>query len=170
MIKSKAILLLEDKILLSTEFNGNMGRGNYGLIFYDGLSKVKNEEGFAEFIKGFNSIHHQYEENTLEGLVHKGEISKFYDKDYSIYFTRGYSKRFSSDYIFIKNMTARNIVIKLADKRRTKAIIRSQHTMCFHFGKKIVVFKRRQFYKTFLRARQTKTRKVDNNVFRRKNG
>ena len=55
-----ALLLLEDKVLMSTEFNGDMYPHGYGDEFFEMLSKVESEEDFENFVKQFNDKNFQY--------------------------------------------------------------------------------------------------------------
>lgn len=108
MTRGTALLITNDDVFQSNEFNGDMYQEGYGAIFLKELHKVKGEKSFEKMIKGFNTLHHQYKEGVGIRSV-KDEIPEL--KDNRIDFWDRYFDRFFSDWMFVKNLSDETVTI-----------------------------------------------------------
>lgn len=105
----KAVLVSEWRILVSTEFNGDMypdwlGDEMLWLLRND----VFDKKTFESEIKRFNSEYHKYEER-LVWSPYKDTPQK---RAELFTLDEGYIDKWFSDYLFVKNMTDEPLILK----------------------------------------------------------
>lgn len=129
-------LLMKEKYLESTEFNGDMYPSGHGDNFFNNLKKVKTEEDFTRFINEFNDESFGYDD---EELVFEVNSKHIYDNrlatELVIDFNNDYFGRFFSDWIFFKNMTGMPIRFICRDEKRTQVVLKDKESYRFDFGK-----------------------------------
>lgn len=131
--RGTAILLKEDKILASVEFNGDMYPHGYGDEFFEGLSKVTDTQGFQDFLDNFNDNNFQYDD---EDVIYEYSNEDFYsDRGQARrYIDLGKKRIFSSDWLFFKNLTENIISIEARRGDKWKLTqISPGDTLRFHF-------------------------------------
>lgn len=126
MTRGKFILICEDKVLESRNFNGDMYPSGYGEDAMKILCKITDENQFENMVAEFNSDHHQYDDRELVF------VCDFFTGKYTVNFNISYSERFFSDYLFIKNIS--NVTISAIDRDKRKFKILPDQTICLDFG------------------------------------
>lgn len=72
MTRGTLALLLPDKVMYSTEFNGDMYPSSYGDFVFEGMDRiVRNELDFVSFVHFFNSVNRNYTDQLV--FVETGE-------------------------------------------------------------------------------------------------
>lgn len=133
MTRGSFLLITDDKMLLSIEFNGDMYPEGYGdEALWELRNNVKNEEDFRKFVEKFNEEHHNYED--IDEFVI--ELNRdFFIKDGTMNFnTFNYYETFFSDYLFIANVSNEDVeIVTRNDKPAT--IDLSYGALRLYFGK-----------------------------------
>ncbi len=134
--RGTGFLLLKDRVLETTEFNGDMYPSWHGDNFFEGVSKTESEEDFVEFIKEFNDENFGCEED----LIYTTRNSEFYDDIKEdvlvINFNHAYFERFFSDWVFFKNLSGKPVkFITKSDRSRREVIIPDNESYRFNFGR-----------------------------------
>lgn len=132
--RGTAFLLLKERVLETTEFNGDMYPSWHGDNFFKGVNESENEKDFVDFIKEFNDENFGYEED----LIYATRNSEFYDdiKDdvLVINFNNAYFERFFSDWIFFKNLSGKAVKFIVKGDRR-EILIPNEGSYRFYFGR-----------------------------------
>jgi hypothetical protein len=129
MTRGTFFLIKEDlTVLESTEFNGDMYPEGYGDIAFTMLKDVINEKSFIEMVTKFNEENHNYDD---EKLIH--QMDCMFDKDYYIDFNVDYFGRFFSDWLFMKNLSKKDITF--TDRENVKSYIKIGETIRLNFGR-----------------------------------
>ena len=115
-------------VLGSLEFNGDMYPEGYGDDALRMLRLVSNEKEFEAMVEEFNSKRHNYEDEQISYA-----ITNMFDNDSFINFNENYFERFFSDWIFIKNLSSKEI--NFIDGNDKKDIIKVGETIRLNFGK-----------------------------------
>lgn len=136
MTRGTFYLITDEKVLESTEFNGDMYMSGLGKEAKERLSEVKNEKEFTAMVGKFNEEHYSYDEKLI---YEKDNMFDDGNKKY-IDFTTDYFYRFSSDYIFIKNVSNRIIEFNTRNKeddeiKDTNGFITEGETIVLNFGR-----------------------------------
>lgn len=108
MTRGTAILITNEDVYQSNEFNGDMYPSGHGRSFLEKLHRVEGEKSFKKMIKDFNSLHHKYKEYVGIRSV-KDEIPEL--EDNRIDFWDRYYDRFFSDWMFVKNLGDETVTI-----------------------------------------------------------
>ena len=120
-----AIITPDDKLITSTEFNGDMyydGEG-HGKEVVETLESIETEEEYREFVNDFNGRNFRYTDREL-----------FYDCDDSFYdMSTDYFGKWFSDYVYIKNLSDKDVVFTDSDKQ--KIVLEPDEIMAFNFGR-----------------------------------
>ena len=153
MTRGTFILITKKKVYESIEFNGDMYPEGYGDTAFDMLkNQVTNVKTFKEMVSDFNQIHHGYEEKKKvwdkdwfvnDTLIKREDGTEYeqqqgmFEKDGSINFSNDYYSvgRFFSDWLFIKNLSGKDIEYIENNNERVTGIIPNGNTERFNFGK-----------------------------------
>lgn len=92
MTRGNFVLITDDRILVSCQFNGDMYPEGNGTAAYALLEKTGSEERFEAAVEAFRAMYFPEYEDT--------DIHEVPDLDFS----DDYYKRFNSDYLYIKNI------------------------------------------------------------------
>ena len=122
-----AIILPDQQIIVSTEFNGDMYYpdeewNGHGKEVIEGLQNVYDEETFQSFIDAFNQKYYQYDTKLVVNITDPEEVGRNrvsnYDSvldmthDFNDLDENGqYSLFMDTDYVYIKNLTPNPITI-----------------------------------------------------------
>lgn len=126
MIRGTLYLLLPDnKVICTTEFNGGMDPYQRGIKIMSGLKKVNNAVDFIRMVVRFNRANHNYPERLIHNFKH------FYNGDNFVDFSKNYFDRFLSDYLYIKNLSG--ITVDCIDEKRFQFVIHHEEIiiMCY---------------------------------------
>lgn len=133
MTRGKIAVALEEKMLVSVEFNGDMyiEDGGHGRQVLDELEDITTEQEYREFIQAFddenfnyatesirngeNYFNNQWHENGVEKLTGKEETEMYN-------FCDRYFDKWFSDYVYLKNLTQDYIVIECDIQRGAEKI------------------------------------------------
>lgn len=135
MTRGTGYLLMKDRYLASTEFNGDMYPTGLGDEFMRGMQKCNDAGQFISFIEKFNKAYHQYNDQ----LIYEGDNSSLYEQETNllvINFNRDYCKRFFSDWVFFKNLTGKPVQFTTCDESDNKIILGINKSARFKFGYK----------------------------------
>ena len=117
-----AIITPDGRLITSTEFNGDMNYSEHGQDVFDTLETVESEAEYREFVEDFNR----------QNFENDGEL--FYECDESFYdMSTNYFGKWFSDYVYIKNLSDRDVVFTDTDKQ--KIVLEPDATMAFNFGR-----------------------------------
>lgn len=117
-----AIITPDGRLITSTEFNGDMNYSEHGQDVFDTLETVESEAEYREFVEEFNR----------QNFENDGEL--FFECDDSFYdMSTDYFGKWFSDYVYIKNLSDKDVVFTDADKQ--KIVLEPDATMAFNFGK-----------------------------------
>ena len=117
-----AIITPDGKLITSAEFNGDMSYSEHGQDVFDTLETVESEAEYREFVEVFNR----------QNFENDGEL--FYECDESFYdMSTNYFGKWFSDYVYIKNLSDRDVVFTDTDKQ--KIVLEPDATMAFNFGR-----------------------------------
>ena len=98
MTRGRFVVITDDGVFTSCEFNGDMGYTQaYGKEVVKGLRKVKNLETFSNEIRKFNDRNFQMEDD--------GESNIFSCSSPIVFSKEDYYKKWFSDYLYIKNIS-----------------------------------------------------------------
>lgn len=133
----------EISVMTSTEFNGDMYLDGHGEEVIELLKKVHDVADYQYVVAKFNCDNHHY--NDLETLTLN------YDKDKAqrmLDFTKDYFDNWFSDYVYLKNITKKDveIVSEVRDDNgdtidTTKTIIKPNDIVTLCFGRIVVINK-----------------------------
>lgn len=146
MTRGTIILVGDDFVLSSIEFNGDMYLDNngHGAKVVRELKNINNCIKFNEFIYEFNKNNHCYYD--VKSLTYfmplyykKNRTSGFYDRKNYINFNNDYFGRFFSDYIFIKSIKTESINVltrrEEIDEVALEHYINKDDVKVYYFGK-----------------------------------
>lgn len=132
--RGTAILITNNNLLVSTEFNGYMYPDDYGDEFFQGLSKVKNNKEFQRFLDNFNKKHFDYPEEMVYEYRHEELCS--IEKDSTCKHIDLLKKHtvFPSDWLFFKNLSNEKVTIAaMKNNLPQKLEMLPGETFRFHF-------------------------------------
>lgn len=115
MTRGQIVLLDNDGLYTSIEFNGEMHMNNYGKEVIDGLNAVKNRKDYEVLINEFNAKNFQYEGPLLEQLVSTDDEGSDSEIDYYFDMSEYYFEKWNSDYLYIKNISCLKQKIRARD-------------------------------------------------------
>lgn len=122
MIRGRIAIVTDNgRILSSTEFNGNMNLDGYGKDVFDQMENIASEEEFRGYIKEFNEANFNYNEEL---------IFEFDDDCFDM--KNNYYEKWFSDYIYIKNLSEKPIIIHDAQDKLIE--LDSDITAVFYYG------------------------------------
>jgi len=137
MTRGTFILLENERIQKSVEFNGDMYPGGHYEEAVELLDTVFTTEDFKEIVKKFNSNNHQYGDKLILDYETYSD-SNFYGINYElINFDENYFECFFSDYLYLRNISNRNFRIILASDFKDIVILPPNKTMVFNFGRRV---------------------------------
>lgn len=97
MTRGTLAIILNDAILKSLEFNGDMYLEGHGEDAIKTLQLVNGEDGFLASVILFNKEHHNYDLSECNHIVQKIDTLDILD------FDKDYFENWFSDYVYIKN-------------------------------------------------------------------
>ena len=127
MTRGKFVLITKKQVHISTEFNGDMYPEYHGKDVYRRLLKVKNLADLTREVKDFNKQNFNYKEK----LINERSL-KWLEKTKD--FNWRYFDNWFSDWLYIKNLSGKDIFFIL-DKNREKKIVLNGETVAFCFGR-----------------------------------
>ena len=102
-------LIINDKVLKTVEFNGDMYPDWHGDTVMKELTLVKDEHGFRDFVKKFNADNFWYEDELVYEIT-RTEFDEYYTDMRENYF-----ENHCSGYIFFKNISDEEIQFITSD-------------------------------------------------------
>lgn len=130
MTRGTFILVCEDGVLESKEFNGGMSLDDYGTEVIIMLSQVEIPEEFEGMVSELNRTHYRYHDEQL--VFTKKD---FYDAEDCVDFRKDYFGRFFSDYLFIKSL--KTLPIQMIDADGIKTLLPCGGLVVFQFGREV---------------------------------
>ena len=123
MTRGRIAIIVDDGIICSTEFNGDMytGENGHGDDVYKALQNINTIDEYKDFVTRFNKENFGYNEYLF-----------FNQCLSSLKFNEDYYDNWFSDYIYIKNLTDKEHSIKQMNKR--EIVILPNQTKVFYFG------------------------------------
>lgn len=116
MTRGRIVLITNDAVYTTTEFNGDMYYDYYGKEVIEGLKSVESYDDYLDFADKFNSENFEYPKQIVYQI---GELET--DKDIErmkILFdmSNNYFENWDSDYLYIKNISTKNWDFVLRDE------------------------------------------------------
>ncbi len=132
MTRGKIVLIAQEKVLTSVEFNGDMywpndGWGGYGEEVVNGLIDIHTEQGYIAFVEKFNREHHDYKD--VESIVYDYDGI---DEEDLFNMMNGYFDKWFSDYLYIKNI--RSETVRFIDTTGTPIDVESGGVLMLYYG------------------------------------
>lgn len=126
MTRGKFVVITDDKVLSTFEFNGDMYYDGYGHgpEVIERLGRVNNKDDLNKEVREFNENNHKYE-------MDDGDT--FFEAQNPINFSDDYFGYWFSDYLYIKNLASTEKVIK--DRDGNDLTILPNQIMVFDFGR-----------------------------------
>lgn len=125
MTRGTLVLIMNNAIISSCEFNGDMYPDGHGKVVYDLLKEVKSKEDFEKVVKDFNDECFQYKDN----LFYKKDL-KWFEQAKSL--SHAYYDNWFSDWLFFKNISDDSVII--TDCNGKKIEIQPDGVYAFNFG------------------------------------
>ena len=125
MTRGKIIIITDEGTYRTTEFNGDMYFECYGEEVARKMREINSKTDLLNYEKEFNKMYFDYPEEME--LYQVDETDDMFDMGIDYY------KRWSSDYLFIKNASNKDIAIKQKNGSR-EYILLSGKTVVLHFG------------------------------------
>ena len=125
MTRGKFVVITDDKVLSTFEFNGDMYYTDYGHgpEVIERLGRVNNTDDLNKEVREFNENNHKYE-------MDDGDT--FFECQNPIDFSDDYFGYWFSDYLYIKNLTSTEKVIK--DRDGNEHTVLPNQIVVFDFG------------------------------------
>jgi hypothetical protein len=101
MTRGTFILIDDNKIFQSIEFNGDMYLAGHGKDALEIIKGDLNKNNFSDIIVDFNDKHHDY--NDVDKFTYVDDIGEFIDQNLVLDFNDKYFDRFGSDFIYLKS-------------------------------------------------------------------
>lgn len=125
MTRGNFVLITDDGIYASIQFNGDMYPSYNGKIVFHMLKNIHNKQELIDAIRKFDKKRFGYEECYGEGLP---KLENWSDLDFS----DSYFARFNSDYLYVKNASSKMYTI-ISRKGESKDIL-PEDVQIWHFG------------------------------------
>ena len=133
----------EVSIMTSTEFNGDMYLDGYGEEVIKLLKTVKDVADYQYVVAKFNCDNHHY--NDLDRLTWNSDGK---EAENMLDFTKDYFNKWFSDYVYLKNITKKEVEIVTEERddlgRTTgtlKTIVKPNDIVVLCFGRLVMVVK-----------------------------
>lgn len=125
MTRGKFVVITDDKVLSTFEFNGDMYYTDYGHgpEVIERLGRVNNTDDLNKEVREFNENNHKYE-------MDDGDT--FFECQNPIDFSDDYLGYWFSDYLYIKNLASTEKVIK--DRDGNEHTVLPNQIVVFDFG------------------------------------
>lgn len=128
-------LLMEKKVVCTTEFNGDMYPEGHGDYFFTTIAESVEEIEFRTKVSYFNNRHFGYDQTEL---FHEIENLSFYDvltrEKLIIDFTNKYFERFFSDWVFFKNLTGFPVLFLTRGETIQEVEVKHGDSIRFNYG------------------------------------
>ena len=108
MTRGQIAIIMKSKVMTSIEFNGDMYMptrkwAGHGRTVINALKRIYDVATYQFEVAKFNKDHHHY--NDYETLTHERSLD-------TLDFTKDYFNNWFSDYVYIKNLTSQDVVLK----------------------------------------------------------
>lgn len=125
MTRGKFVVITDDKVLSTFEFNGDMYyEGGHGPEVIERLGRVNNKDDLNKEVREFNENNHKYE-------MDDGDT--FFEAQNPIDFSDDYFGYLFSDYLYIKNLSSTEETIK--DREGKEYTILPNQIVVYDFGR-----------------------------------
>lgn len=104
MTRGTLVLILNNAVIKSCEFNGDMYPTGHGKQVFDQLKMIFTIEEFNEFVKYFNDEHFQYEPEYAKTYT---ESIEWFEKAKDL--RKAYFDNWFSDWLFVKNCSSKKV-------------------------------------------------------------
>ena len=130
MTRGTLVLINEDGVYYSTQFNGDMYPEGHGDEAVEMLAAVKSEQDFKNVIYRFNRRNFRYNEVEL-GPYFDGKPEKAFAD-----MATDYYRTWNSDYLYIKNISKKDvdIPIRLEGEKTSTYSIKINEIIRLYFG------------------------------------
>ena len=125
MTRGKFVVITDDKVLSTFEFNGDMYYTDYGHgpEVIERLGRVNNTDDLNKEVREFNENNHKYEMDDGDTFLECQNPIDFSDDYFGYWF---------SDYLYIKNLASTEKVIK--DRDGNEHTVLPNQIVVFDFG------------------------------------
>ena len=143
MTRGKFVIIGDNYILLSEEFNGDMYWTGHGREVRRRLQKVKNKKDFEKEVEKFDDESFGYRKNYGDKLIYDA-VDTGFSREALLDFSEDYFKKWFSDYLYIKNLSEKDIVFTArnweedndTDDTPRQYALKPGKIGIFHFGRK----------------------------------
>lgn len=138
MTRGQIVLITENGVTTSIEFNGDMYYDGHGETVIAALNEIRTEEEYRNFVSKFNKQNFEYEENLFYNaceieVFQGGECKTTISTEEELFdFSKDYFDKWFSDYLYIKNL--RNADVKMTDDNGVGLLVSSGGVLMLNFG------------------------------------
>ena len=115
MTRGQIVLITNDGLYTTIEFNGNMYYDWYGKQVIEKLENIKSYEEYKQFVEEFNAENFEYEDELIYELARTDTEEGVKTINKLLTMGKDYFDNWSSDYLYIKNISDENWEITLDD-------------------------------------------------------
>lgn len=134
MTRGQIVIITNDGLIKSREFNGGMSKDCLGEEIYKNLKRIDKVEQYKKFVQDFENKHFNYDKGLYYQLFYQyknKEIRKYKMYDMS----HAYLENWFSDYLYIKNISDNRIIIIDRDKKSIE--LNSGDIVVLRFGEDV---------------------------------
>lgn len=129
MTRGTFVLFTENEVLLSPQFNGDMYFSGHGEEAARCMADINSAEELLSFIQYFDDKYFRYPEEEIS-LYQNPQFT--YDEMLDM--ITDYFKKYNSDYLFIKNVSGRDLVFSLFSDDKSERVLLDGRSGVLHFG------------------------------------
>ena len=133
MTRGQIVLITNDGLYTSAEFNGDMYYEGYGEQVIEGLEKVKSYEEYKQFVEEFNAENFEYDDKLIYELAKTDTEDDVKTIKRLLTMGKDYFDSWFSDYLYIKNISDEDWEITLDDDDWT-ITLKSGEICSLNFG------------------------------------
>ena len=124
MTRGKFVLFTSDRVYVTTEFNGDMYYDGYGKESAEKIKRVNTPEDLLDLAVEINKEHYDYPEEEIV-IRAKSDYNSMLNMD-------DYFMKYFSDYIYIKNVSGRDLTF---DLKNGKYVLPNQESGVLNYGR-----------------------------------
>ena len=106
MTRGTLVIITDEGITESLEFNGDMYYSYHGQEVIEGLREVTDKKSFVDFVQKFNKENFGYKDQLTYDSKFNKELFNF---------TVGYIDNWFSDYLYIKNLSSNDVFMNFCE-------------------------------------------------------
>ncbi len=114
MTRGNLYCILDDMIMSSQQFNGDMYPSGHGETVIEAFEKITDLLEFVEFVAKFNSENHNYKDCEL---TYPEKREQYFIGKHIVMTDDNYFHNFGADWTFWKNLSSKKVTIKTIENK-----------------------------------------------------